>query len=80
LLSYRRVGLVDKLDVIKNVSSYFITCLEFFSLDAIALQQRQDALLYCIVMALIPSAHAGSGLVVIKELTQRPLGAAVAAA
>ena len=60
-MTYRRVGLVDKLDVIKNVSSYFITCLELFSLDAFALQQPQDALLYCIVMALIPSAHAGCG-------------------
>ncbi len=61
MLPYRRVGLVDKLDVIKNVSSYFITCLELLSLDAFALQQPQDALLYCIVMALIPSAHAGYG-------------------
>ena len=61
MLSYRRVGLVDKLDVIKNVSTYFITCLELFSLDAFTLQQTQDALLYCIVMALIPSSHAGCG-------------------
>ena len=61
MLPYRRVGSVDKLDVIKNVSSYFIKCLELFSLDAFALQQPQDALLYCIVMALIPPAHAGCG-------------------
>ena len=69
------IRVVEKLDVVENVRACVVSGLVDLSLDALGLQQREEALGHGVVVTVASSTHAGFQVVVVEKLA--PIAAGV---